>query len=279
MNLVEVIFLCIKMSNKVTIVEWDPKRMVNKGSPDPEHKIGDDENAILLLNQPVFDTKYFASLWNNASLRVAVDGGGNRWNDVRKAVPTLSYPDMVTGDFDSINPEILFHFKQNEAVEVVGTPDQDETDFTKALRALGDKLTSLNKAMKILAFCENTGRFDQIMANVETLFVSRSFLPKEATQVYIFGSSSITWLLSPEASHTIHCDGLDVAYCSLIPVSGPSTVTTTGLKWNLTSGTLAFGHLVSTSNELGPDNVDQVVTVESSQPVLWSMERRRLAEP
>lgn len=44
---------------------------------------------------------------------------------------------MVSGDFDSANKE---HFKKLESnnVTVVPTPDQDHTDFTKALHELAN---------------------------------------------------------------------------------------------------------------------------------------------
>lgn len=45
---------------------------------------------------------------------------------------------MVTGDFDSIKPETLETLKRIEGVQIVRTPDQEETDFTKALIELND---------------------------------------------------------------------------------------------------------------------------------------------
>ena len=52
-------------------------------------------------------------------------------------------PDIVTGDFDSAKPEILQAYKQ-KGVEVIGTPDQNQTDFTKSLRIVVDRISTQN---------------------------------------------------------------------------------------------------------------------------------------
>lgn len=45
-------------------------------------------------------------------------------------------PDLVTGDMDSILPTTLKKLKEL-GVNVIETPDQDATDYTKALMQLG----------------------------------------------------------------------------------------------------------------------------------------------
>ena len=42
----------------------------------------------------------------------------------------LALPHVICGDFDSVRPEILNHFESLN-VNVIHTPDQDETDLTK----------------------------------------------------------------------------------------------------------------------------------------------------
>lgn len=58
--------------------------------------------------------------------------------------------------------------------------------------------------------------------------------------------------------------------CGLIPLMGPcKSVVTTGLKWNLEGDTpIEFGGLVSSSNHV----LDNVVTVESSSPMIFTTE-------
>jgi thiamine pyrophosphokinase len=42
-------------------------------------------------------------------------------------------PDLITGDLDSVNPKSVENLAKLGA-KVVRTPDQNETDFTKALK-------------------------------------------------------------------------------------------------------------------------------------------------
>lgn len=73
-------------------------------------------------------------------MRVLVDGGANRWikfvNNFGKGV-TILPPDFLTGDLDSVTPETQ-SIMVKLGCEVIGTPDQDETDFTKSLFAMND---------------------------------------------------------------------------------------------------------------------------------------------
>ena len=73
-----------------------------------------------------------------ATKRIAVDGGTNAWYALKTENCQLLPPHYVSGDFDSIEPSVLEHVRTLEAVKVIHTPDQDETDFTKALRILRD---------------------------------------------------------------------------------------------------------------------------------------------
>jgi thiamine pyrophosphokinase len=115
------------------------------------------------------------------------------------------------------------------------------------------------------------------MGNMETLFHATAILPQDA-QLFMMSSTSMTWLL-PSGSHKIDCNpkssldqDLKVRYCSLIPIGSPCTVTTSGLKWDLNNDTLAFGRLVSTSNEIHEANETKQVTVANSVPIVFSME-------
>ena len=70
----------------------------------------------------------------------------------------------------------------------------------------------------------------------------------------------------------------------LIPVGNPCCVTTQGLQWNLTSQTLCFGLLVSSSNRIASNNgngsssIDSSsndnmgVRIETDAPLLWTHE-------
>lgn len=67
-------------------------------------------------------------------LKITVDGGTDSWlqfcseNNIENKIP-----DLITGDLDSVNPANLEKFTKLGS-KVIRTPDQNETDFTKALR-------------------------------------------------------------------------------------------------------------------------------------------------
>jgi thiamine pyrophosphokinase len=85
---------------------------------------------------------FFFFFFFSASLRVAVDGGANRWFHFLQGTDYV-VPELVTGDFDSIKQNVLSYFK-SKGSEVIPTPNQDETDFTKALRVIQSIITSQN---------------------------------------------------------------------------------------------------------------------------------------
>ncbi len=226
--------------------------------------------ALVLLNQPVVSQKRFSRLWHDAAVRVAVDGGANElcaMNDSND----LQSPHLFTGDFDSVSRDILTKLGAAEGVKVVHTPDQDHTDFTKALIELTKfEEKSGIKFAHVLAFVENCGRLDQIMANVETLFHAEDILTNKP--ILLVSSNTLSWLLRANKKHVIvppksFCR--DSSSVGLLPVGSPAhKVTTRGLKWDLNDQELAFGKLVSTSNAIVGDTVE----VETSESLLWTME-------
>ena len=213
------------------------------------------------------------NLWNKAQYKVTVDGGTSIWsnivNNTTKPITSES-PDMITGDFDSADQAHVKHF-QGLGTKVVETPDQDQTDFTKSLEQLGVLSKSdpkLEKVESIIAFVETSGRLDQVMANIQTLFLAKKYTD---WPVYLVSSCSMSWVLG-RGVHRIECGdmvGKD-SHCGLIPMDGKAKVSTTGLKWNLAGGELRFGDLVSTSN--GFDTNKEIVTVDTDSSLLWTMD-------
>lgn len=58
-------------------------------------------------------------------------------------------PDLISGDFDSIHPELLKLY-ESLGVTIVPTPNQNETDFTKAVRVLATHVKERGIKVKLL---------------------------------------------------------------------------------------------------------------------------------
>ncbi|XP_054285240.1 thiamin pyrophosphokinase 1-like [Macrosteles quadrilineatus] len=225
--------------------------------------------AVLVLNQPItLPKRYMLDIWNGASFRATADGGTDRWYEFVASISSRDHtlkkihPDLISGDFDSVKPETIKRCLENN-VKMLKTPDQDKTDFTKALEEIwketGGEIDS------VITIVDNSGRLDHIMSNLNTLYEPHQH------RLYLLGSNSLTWLLAPGLHHIEVPQSLVVskAHCGLIPLGEPCTVTTTGLKWNLNKDKMQFGGLISTCN-LFSENNSGLVTVETDNPVLWT---------
>lgn len=220
--------------------------------------------ALLMLNQSKPVDKLLKVLWNKASLKVAVDGGTNHVYDTFVNNRDSHLPDLITGDFDSIQRSVKEYY-QEQGVDVIETPDQNYTDFTKALRITSQRLSGQQLIAVLGSF---GGRFDHVFANVNTLYEASQFCD---VHIVLYSEDAVAFLLQP-GSHIIHVDPKVCGeWCGLIPIGEPCySVTTQGLKWNVEKQKLKFGDLISTSNRLESETTT-VVAIETDKPLLWTM--------
>ncbi|XP_014472216.1 PREDICTED: thiamin pyrophosphokinase 1 [Dinoponera quadriceps] len=258
----------MQQKSEFDVTVWNPFNIFNS-----EHR----NFAILMLNQPIlWKPQQMLPIWEKAQITVTVDGGTQRWLNYLKEIEIdvlndehrKYVPDLITGDMDSSSETVI---KKLESIgsTVIKTPDQNHTDFTKALVKVEEYAKVKNINLKeIYAFVETSGRFDHIVGNVNTLYKSEKLVGD--IKVIQIATNSFTWILR-RGLHKINIPEKLVqhkSWCGLMPLGYPvGRISTTGLKWNLVNASMIFGGLVSTSNTY--DNCE--VTVDTDTPVTWSM--------
>ncbi|XP_026811789.1 thiamin pyrophosphokinase 1-like isoform X1 [Rhopalosiphum maidis] len=232
--------------------------------------------AVVVLNTSIENPpKLVRHLWNNSWLRVTVDGGTNKWHSFVKqnSFDDLKFPDLITGDLDSANPAVVEQFVSMGST-IIPTPNQDETDFTKALKEVKKYSEKNCKSIdSIIVMVNMCHRVDHFLSNLNTLYKSKTKDHYFDEDIYLLGRNSLTWLLQA-GTHRIHVPQLlrfhpENNYVGFFPMgSACNECTTTGLKWNLSGKLMEMGGLTSSSNTF---NGEPIVTITNSSPLLWTM--------
>nr|CDS29031.1 thiamin pyrophosphokinase 1 [Hymenolepis microstoma] len=223
---------------------------------DPDVKIG-----LICLNSDLKNlTPLFTKLFAKASFSIFVDGFANRIYDSQ--FKDSHFPNMVSGDFDSIRPEVKEFYESKNTVQVINTPDQNETDFTKAILLMVENVqTNLDY---IVGLYGSGGRLDHEFGIIKSLYIAKDL---SKFPVIIVTEASISCLLE-EGENDINMDSFPLhQHCGLIPLGRPIKTTTSGLQWDLKEDFLDFEGLVSTSNR----TVNPTVKVYCDGPLLWTI--------
>ncbi len=137
-------------------------------------------------------------------------------------------PDLVTGDFDSIKTIPT-------SVEVINTPDQNFTDFEKALAILNER------GFNIIDVYGGSGKeHDHFLGNISTALAWKAklnitFYDDFGKYFFIDKTFSITNVLNKNIS--------------LIPFPKAKGITTSGLQYPLNNEKLSFGKRIGTRNK------------------------------
>ncbi|MBC7555455.1 MAG: thiamine diphosphokinase [Chryseobacterium sp.] len=145
---------------------------------------------------------------------------------------------FISGDFDS-------HSGKDETVydeKFIYTPDQNKTDFQKALEILKEK--GINEAH---VYGGSGGEMDHFLGNL-----SVAYLFKESLKITFYDEFS-TYFFSPK--HLI-LENIKGKMISLYPFPETKNVTTKGLEWTLNNEDLNILNRIGTRNRAVEEQVE-----------------------
>lgn len=161
----------------------------------------------------------------------------------------LKQLDFISGDFDS-------HSGKDELVyddKFIYTPDQNKTDFQKALEILIDKGVSV-----VDVYGGSGGEMDHFLGN---LTVAYTF--KDTLEIIFFDETSKYYFTSKK----FVLDNVDQKMISLYPFPEVKKIVSKGLEWELVGGNLGIKDRISTRNRANNSQVE--ISYESGDLVVF----------
>jgi thiamine pyrophosphokinase len=208
-----------------------------------------DRRALIIANGELLDAEHLRSELATRPLVVCADGGANtaRRLGIR--------PDAIVGDFDSIQPETLEHFRD---VPVHVDRGEDSTDLEKAVA-----YTIAQGRDEIVIAGASGVRLDHTIGNL-------GVLPR-------FHRAATIRIVDPQGSLSyigtgVRFDARPGDVVSLVPLNRCEGVTTRGLRYALDGDALELGTREGTSNVVTSTPV--TVRVERGHLLLYRLHAR-----
>ena len=224
---------------------------------------GNQEFALIILNHsfPIQYKDTLKEVWNNSSIRLCSDGGANR---IKRLGELSLIPDFILGDFDSVQPETLDHFKSFGKTEFIRVVDNETSDAEKCIQFVIEKYPHIKHCV-LYGFAG--GIIDKEL-NCYHLMVKY----KEHIDVIPVDEVSFVLLLA-SGNWKLQIDLSKYGpRCGIIPLFGPVRCTTTGLQWNLCNELLEMGKQISTSNLF---NENGTISIECNNYTLFTCQIQR----
>jgi len=195
------------------------------------------KRAFVLLNGLV--PKIFPDL-SQYDIVCAIDGAYNHLES------SNIIPDLVTGDFDSIHTIPT-------TVEVINTPDQNFTDFDKALMILNERGFIL-----IDVYGGSGKEHDHFLGNISTALQWKSKL-----NISFFDDFGKYFFIK----RNITLNNIMGRNISLIPFPIASKINTEGLLYPINNETLTFGKRIGTRNKAAKNSIQ--ISFEEGELLLY----------
>lgn len=207
---------------------------------------------LVALDLPNLQQLY-KTFYSQAGKVLVADGAANTIKQLIEASTENYNPQMVIGDFNNVTMDTQNFFPADTLKKI---EDQDSTDLEKCLRHVESGTTVILGNL--------TGRFDHSFGILNSI----KKYSRDDTQIFLYDGTNVLFIVqSGENYINLHEEW---NYCGLIPIDGPTTVTSEGLHWNLNNTMLSFGGLVSTSNY--PESGS--VKIVTDKPLLFTCSKR-----
>ena len=171
-------------------------------------------------------------------------------------------PDLILGDFDSINNKIFDEFRNRyNDVEVLRyKPEKDYTDTELAMQ-----VAIKNKASKITLFGVTGTRVDHMLASIRTLYLAH----REGIFAEIIDEHNKIYLV--ENMYSLYKKNMYGKYVSLLPFEKKvEGITLKGFKYELENAIMQYGSSLGVSNEVIADEA----VIECKKGILIVIESR-----
>lgn len=170
-------------------------------------------------------------------------------------------PDIIVGDFDSVDPKVLEFFREQEQVDIcVLDPVKDDTDTEYAIRE------AIRRGATEITIIAGTGtRLDHVLGNISLLGIGL----EEGVRIELLDTHNRVRMT--DHSVVLKKKTQYGKYLSLVPFSEKVTgVTLKGLKYPLSDYTMGGFNSLGISNEI----VDDEASIELTSGRLLVIESR-----
>lgn len=193
--------------------------------------------VVIFANGELVPTLQLQELLKQADLVIAADGGAHHCE--RLGIT----PDVLIGDFDSIDPAVLRKFKESGVEIHAYPPRKDATDLELALDLAKDK------AADTIWLLGGLGRrWDMSLTNI-LLGTSPKY---KAMPINLLGEDCAIQILHPGKTNSV--SGSTGCKISLLPVLGDARgVTLSGFEYPLDNHTIGVGSTLGVSNVMQGD--------------------------
>lgn len=201
-----------------------------------------DKHAVIISNGNIGSYESYKKYLDGADLIICADGGAHH----ARSLGVM--PHLLIGDFDSVSPDDLKHFK-DAGVEIVEFPvEKDMTDTELAVEI------AMERGYRKVVIIGGTGtRLDHTLSNI---FLLKKLFDAGAKGIVVDGHNEVMLV-----DHKVILEREENTKVTLLPLSEKAEgITTKGLYYPLNNAQIQFGSSLGVSNEFIGDTAEISLT-------------------